>query len=229
MNFLDITLDLRNNTDESYRKQDNHPVYIFKNSNHPKTILSELPKSKSKWQSDLSSNQEIFQKATAIYSEASKKSGFTEPLVFIPKINTSKKQRKRKIYWFNRPFSVIVKTKIGRTFLKLLKQYFPKPNRLHKIFNKNTVKVSYSCMSNMSSIILSHNKRLLWPRNIEHGCNCRTSENCPLQNQCLAPGLTYQADVENNPNKGTKLYFGLAEISFKSWFTNHNKDFNHKQ
>ena len=164
MNFLGIPLHLRNNTDGSCRKQDNHLVYIFENSNHPKTILSELPKSKSKLLSELSSNKEIFQKATAIYSEASKNSAFKESLVFIAKPNTSdntsKKQRKRKIIWFNHLFSVIVKTKIGRTFMKLLKQHIPKPYRLHKIFNKNTVKVSYSCMSNMSSIILSHNKRL---------------------------------------------------------------------
>ena len=170
--------------------------------------MRELPKSISKRLSDLSSNKEIFQKATPIYFEALKKSGFNEPLVFIPKTNTSdnisKKQRKRKIICFNTPFSLGVKANIGRTFLKLLKQHFPKSNRLHKIFNKNTVKVSYSCMSNLSSIILSHNKRLLRPRITEYSCNCRTRENCPLQNQCLTPNLIYRADVENNPNKGTK-------------------------
>ena len=168
VNFLDITLDLCNNTYELYRKPDNHPVCINENSNHPKTILRELSKSISERLSDLSSNKEIFQKATSRYFEALKKSGFNKPLVFIPKTNTSdnisKKQRKRKIIWFNPPFSLSVKTNIGRTFLKLLKQHFPKSNRLHKIFNKNTVKVSYSCMSNLSSIISSHNKRLLRPR-----------------------------------------------------------------
>ena len=35
-NFLDITLDLRNSTNEPYRKLDNHSVYINKNSNYPK-------------------------------------------------------------------------------------------------------------------------------------------------------------------------------------------------
>ena len=143
--------------------------------------------------------------------------------------NTSKKQRKRKIIWFNPPFSLSVKTNIGRTFLKLLKPHFPKSSRLQKIFNKNTVKVSYSCMSNMSSIISSHNKRLLRPRTTEYGCNCRTRENCPLQNQCLKPNLIYQADVENNANKGTKIYFRLSETSFKARFANHNKDSNHDQ
>ena len=73
MNFLDITLNLRNNTYEPYRKPDSHPVYINKNSNHPKTILRELPKSISKRLSDLSSNKEIFQKAIPTYFEALKK------------------------------------------------------------------------------------------------------------------------------------------------------------
>ena len=82
-------------------------------------------------------------------------------------------------------------------------------------------------MSNMSSIISSHNKRLLRPRINEYGCNCRTKENCPLQNQCLTPNLIYRAVIENNANKRTKIYFGLAETSFKAQFPNYNKDFNH--
>ena len=88
------------------------------------------------------------------------------------------------------------------------------------------MKVSYSCISNMSSIVSSHNKSLLRPKTTEYGCNCRTREKCPLQNQCLTPNLIYLADVENNANKGTKIYFGLAETSFKARFANQNKDFN---
>ena len=158
-------------TYQPYRKPDNHPVYINKNSDHPKTILLELPKSISKILSDLSSNKDIFQRAKPIYFEAFKESVFNEP-----KRNTgdnaSKIQRKRKIIWLNTPFSLSVKTNIGRTFLKLLKQHFRKSNRLYKIFNMSTVKVSYSCMSKISSIISSHSKRLLRPRTTEYGCNC---------------------------------------------------------
>ena len=80
-------------------------------------------------------------------------------------------------------------------------------------------------MSNMSSIILSHSKRLLRPRATEYGCSCRMKANCPLRNQCLTPNLIYRADVENNANKGTKIYFGLSETSFKVRFTNHSKGF----
>ena len=73
MNFLEITLNLCDNTYEPYRKPDNHPVYINKNSNHPQTVLRELPKSISKKLSEMSSNKEIFQKATPIYSAALEK------------------------------------------------------------------------------------------------------------------------------------------------------------
>ena len=73
MNLLDIILNLRNNTYELYMKPDNHLVYINENCNHSKTILKELPKSISKRLSKLSSNKDIFQKATPIYFEALKK------------------------------------------------------------------------------------------------------------------------------------------------------------
>ena len=46
-------------------------------------------------------------------------------------------------------------------------------------------------------------------------------EKCPLQNQCLTLNLN-RADVENNADKGTKIYFGLAETSFKAQFANHD-------
>ena len=56
-----------------------------------------------------------------------------------------------------------MKTNIGKTFLNLIKNHFLKTNKLHNIFKRNTVKISYSCMSNISSIILGHNKDLLNP------------------------------------------------------------------
>ena len=75
----------------------------------------------------------------------------------------------------------------------------------------------------MSSIISSHTKRLLRPRTTEYGCNSRTRENCPLQNQCLTPNRLYRADVENNAVKENKMYFDLAETSFKARFANHKQ------
>ena len=72
-------------------------------------------------------------------------------------------------------------------------------------------------------------KRLLRPRNTEYGCNCGTRENCSMVSQCPRPILIYKANVENNANNGSKIYSGLAEISFKQRFANYNKDFKHEQ
>ena len=80
------------------------------------------------------------------------------------------KQRKRKIIWYNPPYSANIKT-IGKTFLNLTKKLFLKTNKLHKTFNKNTVKISYSCMNNIS-IISRHNKTLLNLNDTQYGCNC---------------------------------------------------------
>jgi len=137
-------------TYKPYMKPDNTPVYINKDSNHPPSILKQLPQAIEKRISDISSNEEIFNNAIPAYTEALKKSGFNEKVSFEKPDTTKnhtemKKKRKRKIIWFNPPYSISVKTNIGRTFLQLIKKHFPKHNSLHKIFNKNTLKISYSC------------------------------------------------------------------------------------
>ena len=49
----------------------------------------------------------------------------------------------------------------GRQFLNLVKKHFPRNHKVNKIFNKNKVKVSYSCMPNMKSLINMHNKKIM--------------------------------------------------------------------
>ena len=43
VNFLDVTLDLSNNSYKPFIKTDQHPSYINVNSNHPKTIIKQVP------------------------------------------------------------------------------------------------------------------------------------------------------------------------------------------
>ena len=103
--------------------------------------------------SELSCNQEEFNKAKPLYEEALSESNYKASLKFEkPQYNT-KRNRLRIVIWFNPPFSQNVKTNIGKTFLKLVKQQFPKQHKLNKIFNKNTLKLSYCCMKNMFIII----------------------------------------------------------------------------
>ena len=75
-----------------------------------------------------------------------------------------KKNRTRKITWYTPPYNQSVKTNITKEFLKILDKSFPADNPLRKIFNKNTVKISYSTTRNISSIIASHNRKLLNPK-----------------------------------------------------------------
>jgi len=75
-----------------------------------------------------------------------------------------KPKRRRNILWFNTPFSKNVRTNFGRTFLSLVRKHFPAHHKLYKIFNKNNMKVSYSCMSNIDSFIKGHNSAIMrWP------------------------------------------------------------------
>ena len=73
---------------------------------------------------------------------------------------------------------------------------FPSTHPMYTIFNK--INISHSCLSNMGSIISSHNKHILNSNNNEYGCNCNNRDECPLENKCLTPRILYRADVNNN-------------------------------
>ena len=62
VDFLDFRLDLVNNTYQPYRKPNNEPVYIHKQSNLPPNILKEFPKSINKLISDMMNMCLIIQK-----------------------------------------------------------------------------------------------------------------------------------------------------------------------
>ena len=125
-------------------------------------------------------------------------------------------------------FNKSVSTNIGRKFLNLLDKHFPPSNPFHKIFNRNTVKVSYSCTENISSIIRSHNKKVTSkkPENSEL-CNCIDKNECPLENKCLVENTIYKCTVTTS--KETKIYMGTAEGNFKKRFYNHKKSFKNKK
>ena len=157
--FLDVTLDLKLRKYWPYRKFNDQPLYIHHQSNHPPAIKKQLPPILSNRLSQLSCNQEEFEKAASDYQEAMLKSEFAGELEYVKTNGSAKRSRKRNIVWFNPPYSEHVKTNpIEKKFLKLVAIHFPHHHRLHKISNKNNIKVSYSCMPNMTAIISKHNK-----------------------------------------------------------------------
>ena len=86
-----------------------------------------------------------------------------------------------------------------------------------KIFNRNNVKVSYSCMPDVKSSITSHNAKILNPSETAldvKKCNCRNKENCPLDGNCLTKEVVYKATITNS-SKPTTHYIGMTERTFK--------------
>ena len=133
-------------------------------SNHPPSVLKQLPKNISKRVSGISSSKEIFDQAATYYNDALKASGYREKIEFQPPETAAKQEsqkRKRKVIWLNPPHSMNVKTNIAKKFLQHVDKHFPVNHNLHKAFNRNNVKVSYSCMPNTASVIKAHNKRIL--------------------------------------------------------------------
>ena len=131
------------------------------------------------------------------------------------KYTSENKKRKRKVTLFNPHFSLNVNTNVWKIFLRLVKRHFPNENPLHKIFNKNTLKVSYSCMGNVSSVLPVYIKNILYPKKSEVGCNFRSKTDCPLDNKFLSPKTVDKADVQNDTNDENKFYVGVSETPFK--------------
>ena len=90
----------------------------------------------------------------------------------------------------------------------------------------------YSCMPNVKAAIDGHNKKLLTPphANTSRTCNCVNKETCPLNQNCLAKSIIYEATISSNiPNYTEKKYIGLCESTFKKRFANHKSSFNHER
>lgn len=238
VNFLDVTFNITEGTYGPYMKPNNIPLYVHMESNHPPSIIKNIPLNVNKRLNSISANKNVFDAAASEYQKALDKSGYSHTLVYEEKGNSgtqnrtkNKRNRTRNIIWFNPPFSKNVKTNVGKKFFCLLDKCFPIGSKLHKLLNRNTVKLSYSCMPNVQTIISAHNKSELSKHSAidmeeQASCNCRSRQNCPLQNQCLTTNIIYQASVTRADNNGVETYIGLTENSFKTRYSNHMHSFN---
>ena len=53
-----------------------------------------------------------------------------------------------------------VKTNVIKLFLNLINKHFTKGHKLHKCFNRNTVKATYCILSNVIDKIGNHNAKI---------------------------------------------------------------------
>ena len=145
--------------------------------------------------SSVSSDHDVFNEASAPYQEALRNSGYAFKLEFKPPPQqppSQKRKLQRNVIWFNSPYNKSVKTNIARAFVSLIERSFPAGHKQRTIFNRNNIKLSYSCMPNVKQIIDGHNKAILktaetvQPQKSEgNTCSCRKKEDCTLNGECL--------------------------------------------
>ena len=107
VNFLDMQLDLEEGTFRPYIKPNDKPCYVHSLSNHPPSIIKNIPISINKRLSKISSKKEYFDKAAEIYQEELKNKGYKHKLEFAPSTqtgNNARKNRGRNITYFNPHF-----------------------------------------------------------------------------------------------------------------------------
>ena len=229
INFLDVTLDLASGSYKPFMKPNNKILYVHQESNPPPppALLKNIPKNINKRLTSISSSKKVFNDAIPPYQKALDESGYNHKHTYNPQ-PTRNRNRKRKVIWYNPPWNANVKTNLGRKFINIIHRCFPNEHPLHKIFNKHTLKLSYSCMSNIKSIISSHNKAVLsnfylsQTQTNEKECNCRKKDQCPLDGKCLTQNVVYQATVTTQTSSDS--YVGLA-TNFKERYRNHTASY----
>ena len=149
-------------------------------------------------------------------------------------LNTQRKStsaivRTWKITWFNQTFTQTVKTNIAKSLFRLLDKHFPKSHLLYKIFNRNTVKVSYSCMNNVSQIIKQHNRNVYNKKEKQiNPYNCRNIRECHIHGNGKVQNVIYKCTVSATQTD-KRVYLGRAEGSWKQRLYNHRQSFKDKK
>ena len=143
-----------------------------------------------------------FDKAALDCNIPLKNSGFHNNIIYIP--SQSKRQtQKRQAIWFSAPYIANVNTNVGKIFMRLVGQRFPRHQKYYKLFNKNNIKLSYSCMPNMNNIINKHNFKIMKDSAplTTKTCNCCQKTDCAMDGNCLSECFIYKAFVNTTFNK----------------------------
>ena len=117
---------------------------------------------------------------------------------------------------------------IGKEFLGLVDKHFPEGSALHKIINRNTVKISYMTMPNFAKILNGISKSKLKDEsddNTTNRCTC-TDEPCPLNGKCKEKEVVYKATVTTD-NENT--YTGLSENTMIERIWDHKTSFKYQK
>ena len=95
----------------------------------------------------------------------------------------------------------------------------PPGHSLHKILNRNTVKLSYRTMPNMKQVLSMHNSKVAYRKEQTppSGCNCRGGVAvCPLEGVCQTTGVVYEDKVVRGDNNKQEFFTGVTVGPFKT-------------
>ena len=112
--LLDVSFNLITGKYFPFKKPNNAPPYIHSKSNHTPSIIKHLPSVTNKHISSLSCNKTKFNKAKITYETVLNNRGYQATLRFGKSSQNTRWNRNRKVIWFNPPFSLNVKTNIGK-------------------------------------------------------------------------------------------------------------------
>ena len=76
--FLNVTLNLKEDKYHIFRKPNNEIRYVHKESNHPPCVTKNIPIGINKMLNELSSNEEVFNQTVKDYNRALKECGYKE-------------------------------------------------------------------------------------------------------------------------------------------------------
>ena len=154
-------------------------------------------------------------------------------------------------------FCKLANIDVGKYFLRLIDKHFKQDNILHKIFNRKTLKISYSCTRNISQIINSANNEIInefhnrvnnnndnnnnnnnnnddddddddnIKKKIE--CNCKSRSDCPMNGFCNLDNVVYQSIIYPKEDiNDRKSYIGISSTKWKVRYGNHKFSFTHE-
>ena len=112
---------------------------------------------------------------------------------------------------------------------KLISKHFPPNRKFVKVFNKNTIKLSYSFIPNIRSKIYGHNNKIVQPKptELQKLYSCLAKEGCPMNGLCFTSNILCQATINCSDSKyKQKRYKRICETTFKKHYANHKKSFN---
>ena len=127
VDFLDVVMDLSSASFKPFTKPNATIRYVSTMSNHPPSILKNLPENINRRLSSISSGEEEFKMEADKYQHALEECGHRHKLLYNPRQSQRgrRRTRQRKVVWFNPPWSSNIKANIAGKFISLLKKHFP--------------------------------------------------------------------------------------------------------